>query len=635
VIQTLSGRLIRYTLLAILPIQLVVVVLVYTFASRELAFQVKERAHLLAGNAVRDIRLILEPITDIPRALAVTLGGGALDESTVEELLEQSIQLNDDVFGMALGLEPGVLGPTRDQFCPYVFRDGDTIRSRRLDTPEYSYREMGWYSNSFATGQAQWSEPYFDEGGGDVLMSTYSVPVFGDGGRGLGIVTADISLGQLRDMVRSIRILDTGHSLLLSAEGRILVFREDSVVMRETVHSLAQKQESSSLAELGREMVGGRSGVRTVSGLGQGSQYRVVYQPVAHTGWSLAIFLPEAELFEPLKRLTRNLFLVGGLGMLLVLAGITLVARRATAEIHLLSEVSGQISEGRLDVPVPDGYSTVELRQLADSFRTMQRSLQEHIQTLMETTATRERMAGELRIAREIQMSILPKIFPPFPSRKDLDVFAMIEPAREVGGDLYDFFFLDDTRFCFVIGDVSGKGVPASLFMAVAKTLLKATVEADIPPDLVMERVNNALAQGNDHSMFVTVFLGVLDLGTGRLDYVNAGHNPPFLMRRNGVERLETTSGPALGGWSGAGYETRSVLVEKGEGVFCYTDGVNEAFDSSSEIYGMDRLTGILDGATGNNAEAVIREILEDVKRFAGDTDQSDDIAMLMVRRAE
>ncbi|NOY22071.1 MAG: SpoIIE family protein phosphatase [Acidobacteria bacterium] len=630
--HTLSNRLIRNVLLAILPILALIVAVVYTIASRELTVQTGQQARLLAGNTALKIQMILKPIADIPRTLASSLSDKELNNSVIRKLLSRGIRLNHDVFGMALGLQTALPGSGTDGYCPYVFRDGETIRFRRLDTPSYRYRQMSWYKKPFEAGRSMWSEPYFDKGGGNVLMSTFSVPVMGPDGNKLGIVTADISLKRLRDVVRSIKILNTGFAVLLSKSGRILVFRDPSVVMKETVFSLAKRRNCPSLAVLGKGMVTGESGEEEISGLDNRERYRVVYQPVPGTGWSVGIFLPERELLAPVRHLTRILLLVSLLGVLLVLGAVAFVARKTTAEIHKLSGVAQVISRGNLDVPVPKGFSTTELSRLADSFRTMQQSLQEHIQDLIQTTAAQERMSKELQIARDIQMGILPKLFPPFPSRHDLDLFAMIEPAREVGGDFYDFYLLDESHFCFVIGDVSGKGVPASLYMAVAKTLLKASAGPGLSPGEILEKVNKTLAEGNNRSMFVTVFMGILDLKTGCVAYANAGHNPPLLLKGDKVALLKSKSGIALGAWPQAEYVTESLVLDDGWGLYCYTDGVNEAFNAHSEIYGMDRMVQIVKQRTGDSAKAIVKQVFEDVKTYAGDIPQSDDITMLTVK---
>lgn len=628
--QSLSGRLIRSALLTVLPILIVLMAIVYLFAYRQLAGQMENQTSLLGDDTVRRIRLVLEPVADIPRALAVSISQTDLDEDTLNHLLRESVQLNPNVFGMAFGLEPGVM-EHHERYCPYVYRVDGEIRTRRLDSPEYRYWALPWYRLPLDSGKSMWSEPYFDEGGGDVLMSTYSVPVIGDR-RALGIVTADISLERLRDIVSSIRILDSGYAMLVSATGRLIVYPDEARVMKETIASLGNRLNNPSLVVLGEEMVSGRTGQLPVTGLGDGRSYRVYFRPVATTGWSLGIVMPEEELYAPLHRLTRIMLGVSVLGILLILTGITLVARRATADIQQLSKIAGQVSTGDLDVPVPETFSTSELVRLASSFRTMQVSLQEHIRDLMETTAVRERMAGELQVAHNIQMGILPKIFPPFPDRYDMDVFALIEPAREVGGDFYDFFFVDDDHFCFVIGDVSGKGVPASLYMAVSKTLLKASAEPGLEPGAILEKVNGALAEGDNRSMFVTVFMGILNVRTGGITYANGGHNRPYLLNNGDIGEIPKCSGMALGAWRKATYETASVQLKPRQSVFCFTDGVTEAFNNHDELYGEERLEQALRTLPCKSADQLIADVKSDVAGFTGDTPPSDDITLLMVR---
>ncbi len=628
--QSLSGRLIRSALLTVLPILIVLVAIVYLFAYRQLVEQMDQQTGLLGDDTVHRIRLVLEPVADIPQALAVSISRTSLDEDTLNHLLRESVQLNPNVFGMAFGLEPGVM-KRHERYCPYVYRVDGEIRSRRLDSPEYRYWALPWYRLPLDSGKSMWSEPYYDEGGGDVLMSTYSVPVIGDR-RALGIVTADISLERLKEIVSSIRILDTGYAMLVSGTGRLIVYPDQAKVMKETIGSLGNRLNNPSLVVLGEEMVSGRTGQLPVTGLRDGRSYRVYFRPVAKTGWSLGIVMPEEELYAPLHRLTRIMLGVSVIGILLILTGITLVARRATSDIQHLSRIAGRVSTGDLDVPVPETFSTSELVRLASSFRTMQVSLQEHIRDLMETTAVRERMAGELQVAHNIQMGILPKIFPPFPDRYDMDVFALIEPAREVGGDFYDFFFVDDDHFCFVIGDVSGKGVPASLYMAVAKTLLKASAEPDLDPGAILEKVNVALAEGDNRSMFVTVFMGILNVRTGNVSYANGGHNLPYLLSDKDIDAIPKCSGMALGAWRKATFETASLQLQPEQSLFCFTDGVTEAFNTDDEQYGEQRLENALRTLPCETAEQLIGDVKSNVADFTGDTPPSDDITMLMVR---
>lgn len=250
-----------------------------------------------------------------------------------------------------------------------------------------------------------------------------------------------------------------------------------------------------------------------------------------------------------------------------------------------------------------------------------------------ETQRTKELIESELTVAREIQMSIVPKIFPPFPERPEFDVFAILEPAKEVGGDLYDFFLLDDDHLCFTVGDVSGKGVPASLFMAVTKTLIKAKADIKLGPDEILYQVNNELCEDNDSGMFVTVFLGILTISTGDMVFSNGGHNIPYLLWKNGeVEALPKIPGMALGVMEDFTFVCASVKLRAGDSLVMYTDGVTEAMNPAGDLFNEERLENILRGFDGKAAQDEARQILRSTRQFVNGASQSDDITILVIK---
>lgn len=263
--------------------------------------------------------------------------------------------------------------------------------------------------------------------------------------------------------------------------------------------------------------------------------------------------------------------------------------------------------------------------QLKEQYRALQQAMHEHEQLLA--------IRRELDIARGIQQSILPQTFPPFPERKDIDVFAQMSPAREVGGDFYDFFLLDAARLGFVVGDVSGKGVPAALFMAVSRTLLKAVALGGVPPDECLRRVNTLLCLDNSAEMFVSVFYGILDIRSGEMLYSNGGHNPPYLLRRTGaVESLAGTGGTVLGVLDNVRCASRSVTVQAGDGVFLYSDGVTEAMDVNDRPFSDARLRAVLQMHKAGAAETLVRGVIDDLLRYTSGAPQSDDITALAIR---
>jgi len=275
-----------------------------------------------------------------------------------------------------------------------------------------------------------------------------------------------------------------------------------------------------------------------------------------------------------------------------------------------------------------------EVGSLAEAMTAMIARLQRYLMEMQQATAARERVEGELSAARDIQVGMLPRVFPPFPDRKDVDVFALLESAKHVGGDLYDYALLDRDRLFFVVGDVSGKGVPAALFMAMTTTLFKATALSAASTGEIMERVNNELARDNAQEMFVTAISGILDLRTGAVEYSDGGHEAPFVRRADGrVERLPKLKGMALGVIDDAPYQTGRFQLAPGDALLLFTDGVSEAANATDELFTTARIEEALIAARRDtDARRLAEGLAQDVRVFVGATPQSDDIAILVVR---
>ena len=295
---------------------------------------------------------------------------------------------------------------------------------------------------------------------------------------------------------------------------------------------------------------------------------------------------------------------------------------------ELVQSNMDQLENFRLDISTRD-----ELEELAGAFQYMTVELAEYIRNLAAVTAEKERIGAELEVATQIQASMLPCIFPAFPERKEFDIYASMTPAKEVGGDFYDFFLVDDNHLAMVIADVSGKGVPAALFMVIAKTLLKNSAQTGASPKQVLERVNNQLCENNDAEMFVTVWLGVLDLTTGLLTAANAGHEYPALRRAQGeFELIKDKHGFVLAGMEGARYQEYTLKLEPGDTLFVYTDGVAEATDAGEVLYGTDRMLNALNALGGAVPDELLRGMKRDIDAFVGQAPQFDDITMLGLR---
>lgn len=271
-----------------------------------------------------------------------------------------------------------------------------------------------------------------------------------------------------------------------------------------------------------------------------------------------------------------------------------------------------------------------EIESLSESFNYMLAELENYIANLSKVTAEKERIGAELDIAKHIQASMLPCIFPAFPERKEIDIYATMTPAKEVGGDFYDFFMVDEEHLAIVMADVSGKGVPAALFMVIGKTLIKDHTAPGCDLGKVFSDVNDLLCEANSEGLFITAFEGVLDLKTGLFQYVNAGHEMPFICKADGeFEPYKIRPGFVLAGMEGMRYTAGSMQFEVGDRIFQYTDGVTEATNAENELYGMDRLKKTLDDHRQESPEQLLASIKKDIDEFVGEAPQFDDITML------
>lgn len=273
-----------------------------------------------------------------------------------------------------------------------------------------------------------------------------------------------------------------------------------------------------------------------------------------------------------------------------------------------------------------------EIEGLSDSFSRMMEDINSYVVNLARMTAEKERIGAELNVATQIQADMLPRIFPAFPERTEFDIFASMNPAKEVGGDFYDFFLVDENHLAIVIADVSGKGVPAALFMVIAKTLIKNHAQLGECPADVFTNVNEQLCEGNEAGLFVTGWMGILDLTTGQFIYVNAGHNPPLLMRSGeNFEYLKSRAGFVLAGMEGIRYRQAELTLLPGDRLYLYTDGVTEATDIHAELYGEDRLQNALNQYKTLPIQEMCSGIKSSVYEFFGEADQFDDITMLAI----
>ena len=299
--------------------------------------------------------------------------------------------------------------------------------------------------------------------------------------------------------------------------------------------------------------------------------------------------------------------------------------------ILLVTEETSHLAEhhGELTGLLKRVHGHNEIGSLAKSVEKMSIDMNRYIEDLTHATAEKERLGAELNVAKQIQAEMLPRVFPPFENHKEIELYASMEPAKEVGGDFYDFYMLDDDHFAVVVGDVSGKGVPAALFMVITKTLLKDTAAYEHDPAKVFEHVNSILCEGNETGLFVTCWLGILTLSTGELKFANAGHNSPIISQNGEIKYLTSKPNLMLAGMTGIPYTTHSTKIQKDDRLLIYTDGVTEATNSQNELYGEDRLLEVIKTVKDKAPREVVENVRQDINKFVKEVPQFDDITIL------
>lgn len=545
-------------------------------------------------------------------------------------LLQDLLRQNPALFGSAVALAPDQDSTAAGFQILYAWNDAGKPRIIDRANPTGDY-QSDWFYLPFYLKKPVWSDPYYDAES-QAQMVTYSRPVLVNG-RVIAVITCDLTLQNIKQLLSNLELGQRGIPVLLTKYGKMIIHPNQKWVQQETLYSLAESattpEERQTMLTISQKVLHENVNSLRFNRLDSEEPAWIYCGTVSSTGWRIGFIIPEKEILAPIQALNKKTGLVALAGMVLLLVPAFWVARRVTRPLQELGTAADKLAGGQFDAPLPEIKSHDEIGRLIGDFERMRVDLRTYIDDLASTTAEKEKISSELSIARDIQHSILPKLFPPFPTRAGLDLYALLESAKEVGGDLYDFALLDNDHLYLCIGDVSGKGVPASLFMAVGKTLLKSTIQTLNDPAATLSHVNNELAEGNDTCMFITAFCAILDLNTNRLTYSNAGHNPPIIISNGQPEFLGFASAPPLAALPDSAYTNETVELPPGSKFLLYTDGVTEAMNPDNELFGEDRLMDHLKAHKCRTAEKCIHQIERTLRSFTGSAEQSDDITML------
>ena len=535
--------------------------------------------------------------------------------------------------GCSIAFEPYFFKQQGRYFSMYVGKEEDGSLLTALEgSASYEYFYMDWYQLPKLLDRPAWTDPFLDV---DVdidneakMIVSYGMPIKDDAGKYVGTLSTDISLSWLSQTISAVKPYPNSYSIMLGRNGTYFVHPDTSKLLYESIFTETLENDNPDRMALGQAMVRGEEGVRQA--VVDGEHCYMFYKPLGTTGWSVAIVCPEKDIFSGFNKLQNAVITIFILGILIMLLVMGRIIRRQLKPLETLAAQTEVIANGEFSQVIPYDGRTDEIGRLEQSFTHMQHSLVSYIDQVKRSVAAKASLENELKVASDIQMSMVPRIFPPFPDRDDIDLYASMTPAKEVGGDLYDFF-VQDNRLYFCVGDVSGKGVPASLLMAVTRNLFRVIAQQGYTPSEIATKINHALSEDNEQGMFVTMFIGMANLETGRMDFCNCGHNPPVICIPGEPARFLSMQyvNIALGMMDGMEFQGETLPDIRGQRLLIYTDGLNEAENPSFELFGNDRLIETMNHVGGKPSRVVIEEMLEVVEKHRAGAVPSDDLTLL------
>ena len=628
-------------MLVLIVMMTIIMITVHDVTKDTMALEAGSRYESIILNSNERIRGVLSDvyvgainnINDIERDID--------DPDKLQAHLERMVKLNMYMSSCRLIFEPDFFPQKGHHLEIYAWRDSTgTIRGKQMNEHHPDYLTHPWYKTAFEQPEGDWTPPYFDRAASQQLTTTYLTHIHDHQGRKVGMLGADVSLEWLR--LRHQRIdaenherfekdfKDQSYSFIIDSDGTYLIHPDRERVLKKKFQEIAALTPDTADDEMALDMMAGKSGSRRI--LKDGVDSWVFYSFVKYADWTVVVVVPEAIIHHNGNTLVLLLLGILATGLLIIYVLSHKLIHQIMKQLKRFVTAAGEMAQGNFNAELPEMRSK-EMDSLRTAFMDMENSLARYVEELKTTTASNVAMEQELKIASDIQQQMLPKVYPPFPERTDIDIFGEVVTAKKVGGDLFDFFIRDDKLY-FSIGDVAGKGVPAALVMAVTRSMFRSASLSNTSPKLIVESINRSVCQSNDSFMFVTLFMGVLDLKTGHLLYANAGHEPPVLVGGAHTRFLNVRNNIPLGLRSDWEYTEQKSLIDKGTTLFLYTDGYTEAETTEHEQFGRQRMCSeaLRLSAEHLDSREFVRQIRQAERTFVHGIPQSDDISLLAIK---
>ena len=610
-------------MIVVLAMMAVIAAVVYFAVGKYMDDEAEQRFQIVVTRAHREVQRRLSEVYVANVNSAHEIERDIDEPDKLSAHLVRIVRQNPYVVSSRLLFVPDYYPEKGRFFVPFATRDtADVVSAMRIDSVYHDYFDDDWYVERLKSDSADWVDPYFESPLltthiAPRLLTTHAIPIHNREGRPVAVLCSDLSLEDMRmDMLQKVRKgkrnyeqneKHKSYCCIIDRNGRYVLHPDRNRMLKDYLDANVTFK--------------GEQGA--VSAIVDGVPSWVCYHTVKYAEWTVIMVAPK-DLIQRHGRMLNTTILAA---MLIGLAAIYLFCRqqvrKITLPLHRFAHSAEEVAKGNFAAPLPDIRDDDEIRLLRDSFGNMQQSLGRYIDELKTTTAQKSAIENELSVARRIQMSMLRT---DFPERPDLLIHAMLNPAKAVGGDLFDFFVRGNSLY-FCIGDVAGKGVPAALVMTSVCGAFRLLAESESEPVRIVSRLNDMILRNNSMTIFVTFFAGVLDLGTGHLRYCNAGHIAPLV----DGQPLPVNSNLPIGAIPDWEFEAQEADLAPGSTLFLYTDGLKEAEAAGHRLFGEKRIIEVMQ-TTSPQPRALIERMTQAVADFVGDTEQSDDLTMLAIQ---
>ncbi len=475
-----------------------------------------------------------------------------------------------------------------------------------------------------------WSDPFYCSFDTTNLFVSYKMPIYFPVSNEIaGIVSCEISLLKMKQMLSEIKIGEKGYAFIIHQSGYLITHPNNEWILKKNLFEKPSLIFKDEIQEIKLKIQnGGRGAYHGISAYLNNQQAWFYFAPLPNSNWTVIIVIPEKELFREISVNFQKIILVSGLGILILFLVNIFVFRRLLDPLARVTQAIQRFSSVRGN----EGKSKNEIKMLAQSLEDWQEKYGLLIKEQSKTVKEKLKYEKDLKSAHEIQQNIIPSGYPAFLEHPEIDLFAVLKPAESIGGDLYNYYFIDNEHLLLAIGDVSGKGIPASLFMAIASTLIKNNSNVLSSSDIV-EKVNRELGDRNPNQYFLTLFIGVLNIRTGILNYCNAAHNYPYILHVDGtLQSLSKSHGIPLGIYKNKSYKSNTIELQYGDLILLYTDGVINSRDSGGTHYGIEKLKSNIQSMNDLTAQEVVTHLLQSIMIYEGENQQSDDISLMAIK---